>query len=190
MTHWFAQEFPRPLLRMRHRRSQHGVHRRRLGGGGQDSVRGQLFLLPAEQGLRAVARYGGLPRLQRESGGNAQRHFDRRGRPFADEHRGNQSGLFAARVHGAVAGRRSGHESAGSSRRGARRPRIRPRRTPQGSGGLHGGTEVRNRQGHRVDRGHRRDPHGQRSAGGRSHSRRGDSGRREASRPASSTCTP
>ncbi len=101
------QGISRPLLRMRHRRSQHDRHRRRPGFQRQDSVRRQLLLLRHQQRIRATARRRGLSQRKRQSGGHAQRHLDRRRRPVADEHRGSRPGLLAARLHGALAGRRS-----------------------------------------------------------------------------------
>ncbi len=52
--------------------------------------------------LRVTVAY---PKRQPEGGRDAQRHFDRRGRPVADEHRGDRPGLFAARLCGALARR-------------------------------------------------------------------------------------
>ena len=58
--HVFRQGISRPLLLVRHRRSEHGGRRRRPGHGGQDSVRRQLLRVRDEQGLRAAARRRGL----------------------------------------------------------------------------------------------------------------------------------
>ncbi len=52
--------------------------------------------------LRVSAAY---PTREPEGGGHAQRHFHRRRRPVADEHRGDFARLFAAGLHGDFARR-------------------------------------------------------------------------------------
>ena len=46
--------------------------------------------------LRVTAAY---PERESQSGRHAQRHLDRRRRAVADEHRGSEPGLLAARIH-------------------------------------------------------------------------------------------
>ena len=106
MTTYFAKEFPDRFFECGIAEVEHGGHR---GAGWPMRARSRssssfscFVMNKGFEQLRVCAAY---PHLHREGGGHAQRHLDRRRRPLADEHRGDQPGLLAAGVHGALAGR-------------------------------------------------------------------------------------
>ena len=107
MTTYFAEGISGSLLLVRHRRSEYGGGGLRHGIRGEDSVRIQLLGVRHEQGLRATAGGGGVSESQSEGRGDAQRHFDRRRRPVANERGRDRARLFAGQFRGDRARRRS-----------------------------------------------------------------------------------
>ena len=105
MTVYFQKEFPERFFSFGIAEADMVATGAGMAMAGKIPVRFQLLGFRHEQGLRAAPHLRGLSPRQPEGGGHAQRHLHRRGRPFADERRGNRAGLLAGRFRGAGARR-------------------------------------------------------------------------------------
>ena len=105
MTAYFAKEFPDRFFECGIAEANMMAIGAGLASAGKIPFVSSFSCFAMNKGFEQLRVTVAYPERESEGGRHAQRHLDRRGRPFADEHRRDRPGLLAARLHGALAGR-------------------------------------------------------------------------------------